>query len=948
MFEQLSFYIRHSLNDLRVNGQRTFFALLCIAAGVAAIVSLQTLAAMIGATLTGNLQENNRGDIQFRAAAAVMSSSEQVQQGVDAGVLTRTTVSFFGQQMDMYTISGAGLATIQTWADDNYPGQVELTYRQPLAGMLELFLGTGKGAAISSSATGKQITQVSPVVIDAAVYPFYGAVTTTDGTPLRDVLRDPHDVVISEQVAETLGVVVGDTVQISGATGDFVVRGVVTTEMEVKDPASNDVMGALFGFYYLDQHSLPLFGDVPVNAEDVYVRLQDPARVVEVDTALREAFPYLTTQTTEDLRQNYTDLANNINQLVTIMGLLSLLIGSIGIINTMQVIVRRRTVEIAVLKTMGLQANQITVLFLVEAIIMGVIGSLIGIVLGWAAVFVIRGAAETLLATNLEFILAPNAAVNGFVVGVIVTTIFGFLPTLTAGQIRPSLVLRPQDTIIPRAGRVRSLLALLVIIIVLTLVTQTITGSFTLALQIVLGAFFAAGWLYLLLSFLVWLVGRFFPSLGIVDLKISLRQMLAGRSRAAITLLALVVGVFSLSLITLFADSIGSLLEYSLNESSGGNVIVTVTSPQQLAQVERILAELPAVARYSVSQSYNLQLVAVEEPDPNNPGTFLNVPLEDIEQRLAANLRSQMAAFGGAAEQQMQNVNWLEVLQTELGNIASRQPEDLAADAVLAAGRQLTAEDAGQPVLVITDSGRVRAAGINVGDRLTFAFPTGRGLAALGRPTGDADTITFEVVGAVPGSNINTGLTSPNYALASAFPANHQPTNITVGVDIPDEQVPELRRQLASVPGAFALETAFINRLLTSLLGTFTAFPTMVAALGLIVGGVVIANSVALTTLERRREIAVMKSVGLQRERVLFMLLLENGVMGLIGGLIGVGIGLVMLTGLVAAMNVPGSALPVGSALLLMLLCVVVALIAAMTTAWGASGEKPLTVLRYE
>jgi predicted lysophospholipase L1 biosynthesis ABC-type transport system permease subunit len=274
---------------------------------------------------------------------------------------------------------------------------------------------------------------------------------------------------------------------------------------------------------------------------------------------------------------------------------------------------------------------------------------------------------------------------------------------------------------------------------------------------------------------------------------------------------------------------------------------------------------------------------------------------------------------------------------------------DLPADATFVAGRQLTADDAGQPVMVITDSSRMRAAGIDVGDRLTFSFPAG-GTPLDGPAATTGDTIAFEVVGAIQGSTItvNTGTTSSNYALASAFPADKPPTSVVVGVDIPEEQVPELRRQIARVPGAFALETAFINRLLTNLLGTFTAFPTMVAALGLIVGGVVIANSVALTTMERRREIAVMKSVGLQRERVLFMILLENGVMGLIGGLIGVGIGLLMLTTLVAAMSVPGSALPVGAALLLMLLCVAVALIAAMTTAWGASGEKPLNVLRYE
>jgi putative ABC transport system permease protein len=65
MLQKLRFYTRHSFNDLRVNGQRTIFALLCIAAGVAAIVSLQTLGVMIKDTLTGNLQESNRGDIRI-------------------------------------------------------------------------------------------------------------------------------------------------------------------------------------------------------------------------------------------------------------------------------------------------------------------------------------------------------------------------------------------------------------------------------------------------------------------------------------------------------------------------------------------------------------------------------------------------------------------------------------------------------------------------------------------------------------------------------------------------------------------------------------------------------------------------------------------------------------------------------------------------------------------
>src|SRR5215813_11598826 len=98
MIEKLNFYFRHSLNDLRVNGQRTFFALLCIAAGVAAIVSLQTVAVMIGDTLEGNLQATNRGDIRVELPTSFGDQENQtlLEQGESDGILQSETQSFFG------------------------------------------------------------------------------------------------------------------------------------------------------------------------------------------------------------------------------------------------------------------------------------------------------------------------------------------------------------------------------------------------------------------------------------------------------------------------------------------------------------------------------------------------------------------------------------------------------------------------------------------------------------------------------------------------------------------------------------------------------------------------------------------------------------------------------------------------------------------------------------
>jgi ABC-type antimicrobial peptide transport system permease subunit len=287
------------------------------------------------------------------------------------------------------------------------------------------------------------------------------------------------------------------------------------------------------------------------------------------------------------------------------------------------------------------------------------------------------------------------------------------------------------------------------------------------------------------------------------------------------------------------------------------------------------------------------------------------------------------------------NVDDLDVGESEMASLEALTGREvnLASATPIIEGRDFTEADAGNPVILFTNSTGVEDAQLRVGDKLTYAFGEGP----------DAQQITFELVGIAQRPTV-TSLAGGNGSLipSGALPQSIAPSTIQVLANVDENSISELRRNLGSVPGTFLLETAVFTELITSLLATFTAFPTMVALLGLIVGGVVIANSVALTTMERRREIAVMKAVGLQRERVLGMLLLENGLMGLIGGLIGVGLGLGML---VLLLSISGSAtgvIPYGTALLLMLLCILVALVAAMTSAWGASGEKPLNVLRYE
>ncbi|WP_119071432.1 ABC transporter permease [Aggregatilinea lenta] len=994
MIERLSFFVRHSLNDLRVNRQRSFFAMLCIAAGVGAIVSLQTLGVMINETLTGSLQESNRGDLRVMPGDNWGNYIIEQEDSLESTVFTP-----------------AGIQRIQAWFDEHYPGSV-ITYRQALSG-----LGTGWSAYDLDRDTNK--TLILGLIVDADLYPVYGQVRSLDGKPLDQLLQGPDDIVLSQNLAEPLEAEIGDAIRIAGASQPFVLSGIVPTDAEAgfRNSATGFLAG-MFGFYYLDHSAIAQFGQTqPGLSGELYVRLADPEQVDQAQRRLQREFWSVNVASTSDLNEQNSTISEALDDLVVAMGLVSVLIGGIGIINTMLVIVSRRITEVAVLKTLGLKPNEITILFVVEALIMGVFGSLMGIALGWGLALITKGFAETFLGQSLAFELAPTPALNGFVIGVIITAVFGFLPTLAAGQIRPALVLRPSDMALPKAGRLSAFVALIVLVMALSLVAQGLMGdlldgiphlhTITMAIGAACGALIAIpliasdylsmrgrrrgrrwlphvlGWLvvlaalpaggaafgnrvpalllvtltgvfvlylYIILWLIVWAVGggslseiraglllfavplfwplipvllaivlpvwvlgRLIQRVAFVDLKIAMRGMLATKGRGASTLLALVIGIFTLSVITMLVDSITNTFEQLLEELSGGNAMVfTATGSNEMVDTLRTTLEAQGdhLRGYSIVAAYNSSLVSYYDASAGRN----------------AHLQPWVAEF--------------------LNPINGRDITSNLPDAKFEAGRNLDPATDNRPNAAGYWPVVVQQYDPEVGGGPGLEFSLGDVLTL--RPETGSAPLSFEVVGVIARSGISIE-GSQIYAPLAAF-EGVDPNEVTAVLDIREADLRPVRRALAEVPGVFMIETRFINDLVNRIVDQFTSFPILVAALSLFVGGFVIANSVALSTMERRREIAVMKAVGWQRERVLGMLLLENGLLGFIGGVIGVGISFVILLLLLYLMfqGELGDKIPYGIAFALMGLCILISLVAAIASVWTASGEKPLNTLRYE
>jgi hypothetical protein len=381
-------------------------------------------------------------------------------------------------------------------------------------------------------------------------------------------------------------------------------------------------------------------------------------------------------------------------------------------------------------------------------------------------------------------------------------------------------------------------------------------------------------------------------------------------------------------LITMLASAVSTRFQEILESEAGGNVMIFASGQGGVVEeIETRLANLDGVNSYTVVGAYNVNLIAFEDASEGEVVSYGTI-------RARVDAAVSAPSFGPDHRG--------DPLTNAMSTIDERSVTSNLPDVAFYKGRQLNESDTGLPHIVIPANDTTLAAGFDVGDTLIFELVSSE----------TAEQIAFEIVGMVDrtSTQVSVSANSQNYAPNGSFPTDLEPDNINAVVDVDEDQIGEVRDAMDDVTGAFVMETRLLNDLINRIISRFTSFPILVASLSLVVGGIVIANSVALSTLERRREIGIMKAVGLQRERVLNMILLENGLMGFIGGLIGVGLGCIILLVLMVGVfgGDLGTAIPYATAFGLMVMCVLVALAAAILTAWQASGEKPLNVLRYE
>jgi ABC-type lipoprotein release transport system permease subunit len=243
-----------------------------------------------------------------------------------------------------------------------------------------------------------------------------------DGRPLNG----NHQIIVGQRMAEAMHTNVGDTLDLAGHR--YKVVGIYTSDIGWEE------IGGIISL-----REAQLFAGRPRKVTLYSVRLHEPVQAPRVVDEINARFPDVHASLAGEFADEMPDMARA-SAMLNGISLLAILVGGVGILNTMLMSVHERTREIGVLRALGWRRRAVLGLILREAVILGLLGAVGGILVALLL---------PLLMSNLPYVegvLAPRWEWDVFARAIIVSLALGllggFYPAYRATRLQPVEALR--------------------------------------------------------------------------------------------------------------------------------------------------------------------------------------------------------------------------------------------------------------------------------------------------------------------------------------------------------------------------------------------------------------------------------------------------------------------------------------------------------------------------
>jgi putative ABC transport system permease protein len=425
----MSFVLLLAWRETRGAGRHFAYLVACITLGVGALVAVGSFAASLERTVGRSARALMGGDVEIRSTQPLSSESMDV-----VAALTR-------------------------------PGTDTL----PVTELVAMSAAGGKSQIVELKAVGRG-------------YPLYGDLVSAPSAPLESLIGNGR-ALVHESLLIRLGLRVGDRLTIG--EGDFTVSGVIRQEPDRAVGVFSLGPRVLIDARDLDGTRLIRQGSRVRHRHLFRLPPGSSAETFKDALAARLTDPRVRVTTYTQAQPGVRRFWNQLTVYLGLTGLVALMVGGIGVATSVRAFVRGKLETIAVLKCLGASWRQMLAAYLLQTVLLGLGGSLLGATLGSALQWALAPALAPLMPVPLDAGLSPRAIVAGLAMGTGLTLLFALWPLLDIRRVPPALILR--HDVEPRLPGRRPWLAAVPIVAGLSALAVWQAGSFK------VGAIFIGG-----------------------------------------------------------------------------------------------------------------------------------------------------------------------------------------------------------------------------------------------------------------------------------------------------------------------------------------------------------------------------------------------------------------------------------------------------------------------
>ncbi|MDO9379788.1 MAG: FtsX-like permease family protein [Nocardioidaceae bacterium] len=724
----------------------------------------------------------------------------------------------------------------------------------------------------------------------------YNDAPSTTGEPTVTIGRgrEPRgadEVVLDARTVEGSGFRLGDTVEMvtAGSTPRISARLV-----GIADFAGGGLAGATLVLF-----DTPTAQRIFLGGADVYDSVAVTARdgvsqarlAADVGPELGDDLQAVTGDELAAETQSFIDTALGfLGTFLLIFAGIALVVGTFLIVNTFSILVAQRSRELALLRAMGASRRQVVGSVLTEALVVGLLGSTVGLLLGFGLAALLRLVFGQfgLDLSGTPLVFEPRTAVVAYAVGVLVTMVAAVVPARRASRVPPVAAMRDEVALPESSIRLRLVLAVVLALAGAGLMALGLAGSGTTGASLVgggiLGVLLAAALGAPVIgrpvvAGLGWVFRRTAGTVGVLATQNAQRNP----RRTAATASALMIGLALVTTMSVLGASINTSIDVGVKKEFTSDYLVTsptfsdfsTTLAQQVRDTD------------GVGEVTQMQSLPVEVDGDDVFSTAID-----------------SASFTAVYDLTMVSGT----IDVEKGEVAISQDD-------------------------------ARDADLSVGDDVTLGFPGGEQDA--------------RVVGVYEQSNVVGGAVLPFTTLAAAqIPRSDSAVAVNAAPGADRAQVGErLDRIVADLPTVTVqdqtefidAQRAQVNQLLL-LIYALLGLAVVIAVLGIV-------NTLALSVIERTREVGLLRAVGLSRRQLRRMVRLEAVTIAVLGATLGVVMGLLFGTVLQRAFvndGITDLSFPWGRLVLFVVVSAVVGVLAAAVPARRAARLDVLRAISTE